>query len=491
MSIRVVPLFVLVLFFAPPLALAAVDFSKLKSVSFYGLYVNGNKIGYSEDEFTTAENNGRKALVYNSNVYFELGEIEGSISVFEISIEYKFDLHTGEMQHYYEKSKEISYKNKEALINKNKADFQLSTLSAEYLGGSTYKVTEGDGNLVQEKRVSLPILFINNFFYDINFVQNYQQDTRETKVDVTDLYFDEERVIQSEIKVLKTHDYIRENKTFIQFELEIKDDDTTVTSVFDEDGNLLRGEIFGIDFKREPEELAKSLDVERHISVLYSYSIDKLIPFDAVKDSVELRIYGDFLRDYFVENERQEILEQTDEYILARFYKGNKLKSPTHQSSISQFLEATKKYNWENQSLNLINPADKLEGLTVEEKVKVLLDFTYNYIEYEFTLEASLQEIIDQKFGDCTEYSQLFISLARLNGIPAREVSGLAYNYIDENPMYYGHAWAEVWFNGRWKEVDPGWNDFHIDATHIKLEDDYFADSNFFIAEQIELIRYD
>ena len=50
-------------------------------------------------------------------------------------------------------------------------------------------------------------------------------------------------MIQSEIKVLKTHDYIRENKTFIQFELEIKDDDTTVTSVFDEDGNLLRGEI--------------------------------------------------------------------------------------------------------------------------------------------------------------------------------------------------------------------------------------------------------
>ena len=68
------------------------------------------------------------------------------------------------MQHYYEKSKEISYKNKEALINKNEADFQLSTLSAEYLGGSTYKVTEVDGNLVQEKRVSLPILFINNFF---------------------------------------------------------------------------------------------------------------------------------------------------------------------------------------------------------------------------------------------------------------------------------------------------------------------------------------
>ena len=92
--------------------------------------------------------------------------------------------------------------------------------------------------------------------------------------------------------------------------------------------------------------------------------------------------------------------------------------------------------------------------------------------------------------GDCTEYAQLFISLARLNGIPAREVSGLAYNYIDDNPMFYGHAWAEVWINGRWKEVDPGWNEFHIDATHVKLTEDYFSDVEFFVAEQIELIGY-
>ena len=119
------------------------------------------------------------------------------------------------------------------------------------------------------------------------------------------------------------------------------------------------------------------------------------------------------------------------------------------------------------------------------------MDFTSNFIEYEFTLGASLQEIIDQKLGDCTEYAQLFISLARLNGIPAREVSGLAYNYIDDNPMLTHHAWAEVWFNGRWKEVDPGWNEFDIDATHIKLSDDYFSDVEVFIAENIELSGYD
>ena len=436
------------------------------------------------------ENDGTKSVVYQSKVYFELGLIEGSINVSEISFEYKFDLITGEMRNYREKTKDITYKSREALINKNEAEVHVSTLSADYLGSSTFKVTESDGNSVKEKRVALPILFIDNFFSDINFVQNYQQENTKTKVDVADLFFDEERVIQSEIKILQTHDYIRENKTFTQFELETQQDDITATSVFDADGNLLKGDIFGIDFKLEPEELAKSLDAERHISILFSHPIDKPIPIDAITDSIELRIFGNFLTDYFVENERQEILKQTDEFILARFYKGNKLKAPTDQSSVSQFLKTTTKYNWKNKSLNSINPTTELEGLTVEEKVKVLLDFTYNYIEYDFTLEASLQEIIDQKLGDCTEYAQLFISLARLNGIPAREVSGLAYNYIDDNPMFYGHAWVEVWFDGRWKEVDPGWNDFHIDATHIKLTDDYFSNNEFFIAEKIELSRY-
>ena len=119
-------------------------------------------------------------------------------------------------------------------------------------------------------------------------------------------------------------------------------------------------------------------------------------------------------------------------------------------------------------------------GITTPGNVGHSLFGTKHLVDSKQT-EKIKQAIIDQKLGDCTEYAQLFISLARLNGIPAREVSGLAYNYIDDNPMFYGHAWAEVWINGRWKEVDPGWNEFHIDATHIKLTDDYFSDVEFLV----------
>ena len=483
---------ILVLSFVPLSASAAVDFSKLKMNSFYGAYIDSNKIGYAEDKFEIVENDGRKTIVFTSKFYFEIGVIaRPEIGVSEYSFESEFDLVSREMLNVYEKSKEIIYNSKEDLINKNEDKVEISSIRADYLGDSSYKVIESEGNSIKEKRLSLPPLLIDNFFADVDFVQNYKEDKSEIRVDVSDLYFDEERVVPAEIKFLRTHEYIRENKSFKHFELEIHQDNTIFTSVHDAKGNLIRGNFYGIDLKLEPEEIAKSLDSERYISVLFSYPLNEAIPTEKIINNLELKIFGSSLKDYLVENERQEILEQTDKFILARLSRGNKLKEPDEQTSVTQFLKATTKYNWKNESLHSINPTNDLAGLTVEDKVKALLDFTSNFIEYEFTLGASLQEIIDQKLGDCTEYAQLFISLARLNGIPARKVSGLAYNYIDDNPMFYGHAWAEVWINGRWKEVDPGWNEFHIDATHIKLTDDYFSDVEFFIAENIELSGYD
>ena len=126
----------------------------------------------------------------------------------------------------------------------------------------------------------------------------------------------------------------------------------------------------------------------------------------------------------------------------------------------------------ENDALVRINPHKELIGLSDKDKIKAL-EFSHNYLEYEFTLDASLDEIIHEQVGDCTEYAQLFVTLARLNGIPAREVGGLAYNYNDLE--FQAHAWAEVWLNGQWKEVDPARNEFNIDASHITLSSDYLG----------------
>lgn len=76
----------------------------------------------------------------------------------------------------------------------------------------------------------------------------------------------------------------------------------------------------------------------------------------------------------------------------------------------------------------------------------------------------SALEVLKQREGDCNEHTALFTALARAAGIPTRMAAGIVYL---ENGFYY-HAWPEVWL-GQWMAVDPTFNQFPADATHIRF----------------------
>ena len=76
--------------------------------------------------------------------------------------------------------------------------------------------------------------------------------------------------------------------------------------------------------------------------------------------------------------------------------------------------------------------------------------------------------------GECTDFADLFTTLARASGLPARTVFGIAYSNGDQ-PSFMFHAWNEILADGQWQGVDPTWNQTRLDATHIKLSDDLNA----------------
>jgi hypothetical protein len=78
--------------------------------------------------------------------------------------------------------------------------------------------------------------------------------------------------------------------------------------------------------------------------------------------------------------------------------------------------------------------------------------------------------VLENKAGDCTEHSLLFVALARSAGVPAREVGGLAF-VGGSKPLFGWHAWAEIHDGKQWVTVDPTWHEVYIDATHIKFAD--------------------
>jgi hypothetical protein len=82
----------------------------------------------------------------------------------------------------------------------------------------------------------------------------------------------------------------------------------------------------------------------------------------------------------------------------------------------------------------------------------------------------SAREVLRTKVGDCNEHTALYVAMARSVGIPARIAVGLAYT----RGAFYYHAWPEVYIDegrgrGLWLPVDPTFNQFPADATHVRL----------------------
>lgn len=110
----------------------------------------------------------------------------------------------------------------------------------------------------------------------------------------------------------------------------------------------------------------------------------------------------------------------------------------------------------------LTDPREKAERLVRE--VNAMLD------KKPTVSLPSAKEVLRTKVGDCNEHTALYVAMARAVGLPARIDVGLA---MVRGAFYY-HAWPEVYIEerggrGYWLPVDPTFNQFPADATHLRL----------------------
>ena len=70
-------------------------------------------------------------------------------------------------------------------------------------------------------------------------------------------------------------------------------------------------------------------------------------------------------------------------------------------------------------------------------------------------VHTSAAEALKDGEGVCQDHAHIFISAARVMGLPARYVNGYFLTDSDE-PAEAHHAWAEVWMGGLgWLGFDP------------------------------------
>ena len=113
-------------------------------------------------------------------------------------------------------------------------------------------------------------------------------------------------------------------------------------------------------------------------------------------------------------------------------------------------LQSTKFWPVENAKIKQL--ADKiLSGSKSDaERVEALLAWFGSGMQFkgETGSRHGVEKVVTQKFGHCWDYSDLFVTLCRSAGIPARQVFGWLYES-------QGHVWCEVLIDGTWQQFDP------------------------------------
>jgi hypothetical protein len=98
---------------------------------------------------------------------------------------------------------------------------------------------------------------------------------------------------------------------------------------------------------------------------------------------------------------------------------------------------------------------------------KNLYDFVINKIDYSQVKRFGVNErqgalaTLRNGSGVCMEYSDLFLTLSRAQGIPAKAVFGYGFDPMISNTNQEAHQWVQVLIpgSGKWLDLDVTWGE--------------------------------
>lgn len=245
----------------------------------------------------------------------------------------------------------------------------------------------------------------------------------------------------------------------------------TGRTIIDHSGNEFETTVgAGVLMKLENEHQAKQLDATFDILSDNMIRPEKRIDDPGKLESLKLIIAGIDITDILqtgiqtvsidsagmlaVETRRQEV-------------PGSVLSLPIESRRLRPFLEAGPYIQSGDEEI--IKQARDIVG---DEKdsykaAKKINAWVFENIEKKFTADISnALQTLHSGQGDCGEHTVLSVALMRAAGIPARPVAGLVYWPPGDGFGY--HAWTEV-FVGDWVMMDPSWGEALVNPTHIAL----------------------
>lgn len=420
--------------------------------NWYGLYMNGAKIGYSSSEVTVDS----QGLIHSEeNAVFKL-------NMAGIKQDMAFKTHRtygkdGALKEVSSDSNDISGKNKFHAIVQGEQLILTSIVG----GQKSTKTLPKPSETLQDMERIMTLVANNPKIGDtVTFKAFEPMYAIEIEAIIT-ILAQEERILDG----VKTKVYKTESK--------LPTMGITSIGYISEDGTTLEEKMAGvITVRLEPKEIALNANYANDTIISNAAIIDLPITKARTRDELTLRISGPLTEDLILNDDNQTFTIDGDAYT----FVGKKLSLkesdapniPITEASVQQWLQPTTFVQSDNQLL--IKKAKEIIG--DETNAAKISEALSNWVSDNMTPTFSARlsnslEVLDSLEGDCTEHSMLFIGLARAAGLPAHEVAGLIYA-PGPNPGFYFHQWAKVWV-GQWIEVDPTFNQPIADATHIRL----------------------
>lgn len=122
--------------------------------------------------------------------------------------------------------------------------------------------------------------------------------------------------------------------------------------------------------------------------------------------------------------------------------------------------------HWHSTSPELQNTVAAV--ITESEDIAKILEQIFQFLDSlifreHLTIRRGALKTLQTKYGDCDEFTDLFVTMARHMGIPARRVTGL---FLKASQPGH-HAWAEA-FTPKWGWIpfDPALGYFAASSTH-------------------------
>lgn len=269
----------------------------------------------------------------------------------------------------------------------------------------------------------------------------------------------------------------------------------SVESWIDEDGRIIRASSpLGFSMEKTEYELARQATEDSRLAgagspvdddIILSTAIQSDVPLDDLETREELRfvLSGVDLEGFDLDGGRQEL--RGDTLIIRRedwdaLDPGYEL--PYKRMDLREYLGAEPLI--QSDDPRIIREAERITNRRTywsqrpKTVARQLTRHIYSNMEKEITFSVpSAVQVLETMRGDCNEHTVLYVAMARSLGLPARTAVGLVY----VNGAFFYHAWPEVWL-GEWVAVDPTFDQFPADASHIR-----FVVGG--LAQQVEIVR--